>query len=213
MELTLTERLARAKKVAAKLKQEFPQVDSPLLYKNAHELLFAVILSAQCTDELVNRTTPQLFACYKTVQDFAEADLAELTKLVASVNYYKTKAKNIKAAAAKLVAEFDEKVPAEMEQLLELPGIGRKSANVVLSTWFGKNLGFVVDTHVKRIAWRTRLTEHTDPVKIELNLLAVFPRKDWRDLSLRMIFHGRSTCKASRKPGESCSLGELCDRL
>lgn len=209
-------KVERAAKIAKKLKTEFPQIQTALDHSTAHELLFAVMLSAQSTDAGVNKITPALFARYQTIEDYANADMNELTALVAKVNYYKTKAKNIQAVAKMLIGKFNGEVPSTIEELTQLPGVGRKTANVILGQWFRKNEGFVVDTHVLRTAYRTRLTDYKDPKdapKVEQELMQLFPQTDWFGVSLRMILHGRSTCPARRKPGESCSLGELCDRL
>jgi endonuclease-3 len=196
-----------------KLEEEFPNVSTPLHHSNLYELTFAVMMSAQTTDEMVNRVTQRLFSKYNSLEKFVNANISEIEKIIKPVNYYKTKAKRIKRSAEILLEEFDGEVPDTMKDLIKLPGVGRKTANVILSEGHGKNIGFVVDTHVKRTAYRTRLTNHKKPENVEKDLMKLFPKEKWNEMSLRMIFHGRTTCPARRKPNESCSLGELCDRL
>jgi endonuclease-3 len=178
------------------LKKEFPDPQPQLNHTNAYELLFAVILSAQCTDERVNKTTPALFARYPELKDYAEADLEELTGLLRSINFFNNKAKNIKAAAQKIITDFGGEVPGNMADLVTLPGVARKTANVVLHQWFEKNEGFVVDTHVIRLANWFGLTTHSDPVKIEKDLMEVFPQEEWGDTALRIVLLGRKTLTA-----------------
>lgn len=186
----------KAKRLMQLLKKEFPKPAIPLDHSNAHELLFATILSAQCTDARVNLVTPQLFAKYKTIEDYAAADIEELKQIIRSTGFYNNKAKNIIAAAQKVRDDFGGKVPDNMEDMLTLPGVARKTASVVLWQWFGKNEGFTVDTHVIRLANWFGLTKEKDPVKIERDLMELFPREEWGPTSLRMILLGRKTLTA-----------------
>lgn len=186
----------RNSKILALLKTQFPKVSCPLNHSSAHELLFATILSAQCTDARVNLVTPTLFAKYKTVQDFADADPDELKQIIRSTGFYNNKAKNIIAAAQKIITNFGGKVPDTMEELITLPGVARKTANVLLHQWFHQNVGITVDTHVIRVSKWLGLTKNTDPVKIEQDLMQQFPQEEWGDLSLRLIFLGRQILTA-----------------
>jgi endonuclease-3 len=170
----------------------------------------ATILSAQCTDVRVNQVTESLFRKYRTAKDYADADPAELEQAVRSTGFFRNKAKNIRGAARLLVERFGGRVPDTMEELLELPGVARKTANVVLGTWFGMSTGVVVDTHVHRIARRLRLTRHDDPGKIERDLMKLLPQKEWIDFSHRMIWHGRKTCDARRPKCDECVLVACC---
>lgn len=174
------------------------------------QLLVATILSAQCTDERVNQVTPALFNKFPDAPSFANADLAELENLVRSTGFYRNKAKNIKAACQMIVNEFGGVVPKRMEQLLQLPGVARKTANVVLAHAYGINAGVTVDTHVKRLSNRLGLTEHTDPIRIERDLMRLLPQPDWENWSIRLIYHGRAICKARSPACEACHLAELC---
>lgn len=200
----------KAALISQKLKKEFPDVDSPLHHSTAMEMLVATILSAQCTDVRVNLTTETLFKKYKSVDDYADADLEVMKNDLRAINFRNNKAKNIIAAAKLIHEKHNGQVPGNLEDLVALPGVGRKTANVVLGQWFRKPEGFVVDTHVKRCAKRMGLTKHTDVVKIEQDLMKLFPQKDWNDMSIRIILHGRTTCPARRKKDQPCSLGELC---
>ncbi len=168
------------------------------------------MLSAQCTDERVNKVTPDLFKRFPDAEAIANADLEELENLIRSTGFYRNKAKNIKAACTSLVEHYQGKVPQRMEQLVELPGVARKTANVVLAHGFGVNMGVTVDTHVKRLSQRLGLTEHNDPVRIERDLMKLIPQPDWENWSIRLIYHGREVCKA-RSPGcDRCFLADIC---
>ncbi|MBF0491805.1 MAG: endonuclease III [Deltaproteobacteria bacterium] len=182
-----------------------------LQYTHPHELLFSTILSAQCTDKQVNKVTPALFAKYKTVQDFAEADLKDLEKLIRSIGFFRSKALAIQSSARTLMEKFKGKVPQTLEELTQLRGVGRKTANVVLGDVF-KVAGVVVDTHVKRLAYRLGLTENTDPVKIEQDLMKLIPKKNWTAFSHQLILHGRAVCKARRPWCGECELKALCPK-
>ena len=201
----------RATQIMKLLKKEFPSV-RPSLYnwKNAAQFLVAVILSAQCTDERVNIVTKELFKKYKTAADFSKAKQKTLEKEIHSTGFYKNKAKNIIAANKLIVKNHKGKVPKTMEELLSLPGVARKTANVVLGGCYGINQGIAVDTHVKRVSFRLGLTQHTNPEKIEQDLMQVFPQKEWENMSLRIIFHGRKTCQARKPNCTGCVLNKLC---
>ncbi|MBI1913110.1 MAG: endonuclease III [Deltaproteobacteria bacterium] len=195
----------KAKKVLDILEKEFPEATTALEFTNPLELLIATILSAQATDKLVNKITPALFQKYSSAKDFAEADPEELAKLSAPVNYYKTKAKNIKACCRMIVDEYGGKVPETLEELTELPGVGRKTANIVLGNAFGKN-ALAVDTHVKRVARRLGLTESDNPDQVEKDLCAVIPEEWWTKTTHLFIQHGRKTCKAANPLCDTCPI-------
>jgi endonuclease-3 len=190
----------------------YPDVTCALRHRNAYELLVATILSAQCTDARVNQVTPALFARFPDARALARAEGAEVESLIHSTGFFRAKARNLVAMAQALVATHQGEVPRELEALTALPGVGRKTANVVLGTAFGLASGVVVDTHVKRLARRLGLTLSTDPVVIERELIAVVPRKHWVDLSHRLIAHGRQVCAALRPRCTECALETLCPR-
>jgi len=201
--------------VLAGLKKIYPRARVELDFDNVWELLVAVILSAQCTDVRVNKVTPELFAKYPTVESFASANTRELEQKIYSTGFYKNKAKNIKSAAAKIVAEFGGKVPGTMPELLTLSGVARKTANVILSAGFGKNKGVVVDTHVIRLSGLLGLAKMKDvkvknAVNIEKTLMAIVPKKDWARFSNFLIWHGRRVCIARRPRCEICVLNKIC---
>lgn len=200
----------RALEILVRLKRLYPDATCSLNYKTTLQLLVATILSAQCTDERVNQVTPALFTAYPDAQAFAEANLTDLQDLVRSTGFYRNKAKNIQAACQKIVIDFSGQVPQRMEDLLSLPGVARKTANVVLAHGYGINAGVTVDTHVKRLTQRLGLTQQTDPIKIERDLIKLLPQPDWENWSIRLIYHGRKVCNArSPKCGE-CLLADLC---
>lgn len=203
----------RARQVARLLAQAYPDAQCALVHRNAFELLIATILSAQCTDERVNQVTRVLFAKYPTPQALAALPIKELEKLIQSTGFYRNKARNIRACCQKLVDEHGGQVPAEMEKLVQLPGVGRKTANVVLGTAFGIPSGIVVDTHVARIVRRLGLTRQKDPVKIEQDLMQQLPPHEWIDFSHRLIWHGRKVCKARRPLCDQCVLASLCPKI
>jgi len=181
-----------------------------LRFSTPFELLAATILSAQTTDTQVNKVTGPLFGKYRSLEDFADTTPEKLAKDVASVNFYKNKAKNITNAAKMIMRDFNGRVPKTMEELITLPGVARKTANIVLSSAFGINEGIAVDTHVKRLAFRLGLTKHEDPVKIEIDLMEITPQKDWGDLSHLLIFHGRAVCYARKPDHAACVLFDIC---
>ncbi len=185
-----------AEQLLTELYEHYPNPQCALNYTNPFELLVATILSAQCTDVRVNIVTEDLFKTWPTPQDFAEAPIQEIEEAIRSTGFYRNKAKAIKETARKLIDEYKGEVPKTMEELLSLRGAARKTANVVLGNAFGINEGVVVDTHVGRLATRFGLTQHKDPVKIECDLMALFPKKEWTNLSHLFIAHGRAACKA-----------------
>lgn len=200
----------RAGKIYRRLLKMYPNAKTALNHKNAWELLVASILSAQCTDKRVNKVTPHLFKRYPEIKDFAEADLNELQKLIYSTGFYRNKAKNIIGAAKKILKDFNGKVPDNMKELITLPGVARKTANVILSSWFKKNEGVVVDTHVKRISRRLGLTDNKTPEKIEKDLMKLYERKKWGPLSYMIVDHGRALCKAPTPKCIKCDLKDIC---
>jgi endonuclease-3 len=203
-------RTQRTVKIVAILKKEFPEADSRLHYDrtNALHSLVATILSAQCTDDRVNIVTPGLFKKYPTVRAFASVPQEQLEQDVRTCGFYRNKAKNIRAAAAKIISEFGGTVPDTMDELLSLPGVARKTANCVLSNVYGKNEGVVVDTHVIRLSGRLGLTKHKEPVKIERDLMQIVPQKEWGLFSHLMMFHGRKYCVARKPKCGDCPLGD-----
>ena len=200
----------RTAKIVTRLKKHFPDATCSLRHESPLQLLIATILSAQCTDDRVNIVTKVLFAKYKSAADFAKVTQAALEKDIRSTGFFRNKAKNIRAAAARIVEVFGGKVPRSMDDLLTLPGVARKTANVVLSNAFGKHEGVVVDTHVKRISGRLGLTTQTDPIKIERDLVDLVAHKDWGVFSHLLIFHGRETCTARKPNCPECIISALC---
>lgn len=192
------------------LKKEYPGFTTALIHKNPIELLVATILSAQCTDARVNIVTKELFKKYKTAPDFARADLKRFEQEIRSTGFYHNKAKNIIGAAKMIVGKFNGHVPDSMEKLIELPGVARKTANIVLSHGYGKIEGIAVDTHVRRVSFRLGVTKNEDPVKIEQDLMKTTPKKDWPHLSDLLIAHGRAICAAAKPKCLECILGKIC---
>ena len=203
----------RATAIHKKLEAQYPDAKCALEHRNAFELLVATILSAQCTDERVNMTTPALFKEYPDPAALARSKPADVEKLVRSCGFYRNKAKSIRGAAMAIVEDHDGKVPATMDELLKLPGVARKTANVVLGNAFGINEGVVVDTHVKRLANRMGLTQQSTPEKIEIDLMALFPRKNWTMLSHLLIWHGRRTCPARKPQCDDCVIAGRCPKV
>ncbi len=192
------------------LKKTYPDATCSLDFTTPFEMLVSVMLSAQCTDERVNKTTPSIFKTYKTPKDFANIDISLLESLIHPCGFYKNKAKNIKACATKIVNDFGGKVPQTMEELLTLPGVGRKSANVVLLEAFGIANGIAVDTHAKRISNRIGLSKEEDPEKIEQDLLKIFPKEYLKDINHLFVWHGRKTCDARKPNCENCAVKKYC---
>ena len=199
-----------ARTVLRRLHKEYPDVECALNHKSAFQLAVATILSAQCTDEMVNKVTPALFRRYPTPEKLARARRPSVEKLVHSTGFFRNKAKNIQGMADKLVGDHDGRVPDTMIELLALPGVARKTANVILGVIYGKAEGVVVDTHVKRISGLLGLTEETDPGKIEKDLIEILPRKEWIDWSHLLIWHGRRVCVARRPRCDECVLSDRC---
>lgn len=200
----------RALEILVRLKRLYPDAPCTLNYETPVQLLVATMLSAQCTDARVNQVTPALFSRFPDAEALAKADLTELENLVRSTGFYRNKAKNIQATCRILLQEFGSQVPPSMEQLLTLPGVARKTANVVLAHAFGIHSGVTVDTHVKRLSYRLGLTEHTDPIQIERDLIRLLPSEDWENFSIRLIYHGRAICKARNPACQACLVADLC---
>lgn len=201
-----------ARKVSAALAKAYPDADCALVHRNPFELLVATILSAQCTDKMVNKVTPALFARYPDPKELASADPKELEDLIHPTGFFRAKAKNLLGMARGLVDRFDGKVPDRLEALTSLPGVGRKTAHVVLGVAFGTASGVVVDTHVKRLAYRLGLTDEDDPGRVESDLTRALPRSHWIAFSHRMITLGRTVCSASRPKCGVCPLGPVCPK-
>lgn len=200
----------RAMEILVRLKRLFPDAPCTLTYSTPVQLLVAVILSAQCTDERVNPVTPELFRRFPDAKSISAANPDELMELVRSTGFYRNKAKNIQAACTMIECDFGGEIPRVMEDLLKLPGVARKTANVVLAHAFGINAGVTVDTHVKRLSKRLGLTKHDDPLKVERDLINLLPQDDWENWSIRLIYHGRATCKARNPNCTNCVLLDLC---
>ncbi|MFM8567780.1 MAG: endonuclease III [Gemmatimonadota bacterium] len=203
-------RLALATEIQRRLADAYPDAHCELDHRNAFELVVATVLSAQCTDKRVNLVTPELFRRWPTPAALAEASLGDIEDVIRSTGFYRNKAKSIQGLARALVADHGGEVPAEMEALVVLPGIGRKTANVVLGNAFGMNEGVVVDTHVARLAARFGLTRETDAVRVERALMPLFARETWAQLSHLLIWHGRRVCDARRPRCGDCLLNDIC---
>ena len=203
----------RTKEIIRRLKKRMPHPECALHFSNPGELLIATILSAQCTDERVNMVTKNLFKKYQSMRAYSDANLTELEQAIRSAGFYKNKARNIKAAATVIVNEHDGQVPQSIEALVALPGVGRKTANVVLGTAFGIASGVVVDTHVTRLSRRLGLAKGKSAEAIEEELAAIVPKKHWVNFSHWLILHGRSICKARKPDCENCFLNDVCPKL
>lgn len=201
---------ARVIEIIDLLEKEYPEAKTALRHSSPLEMLIATILSAQCTDKRVNIVTKSLFKKYRTVQDYVNADLSELEQDIRSTGFYRNKAKNIKNTSRLLVEKYDSKVPRTMEELLELPGVARKTANIVLSNAYGIIAGIAVDTHVRRLTQRLGLTKNKDPNKIEADLMQEVPKNQWKRITDLLIFHGRNVCTARKPKCSSCSLSKIC---
>lgn len=200
----------RIKAILQHLDQSYPGVTCALKHKSAWELLVSTILSAQCTDVRVNMVTPLMFKKYPTAQDFAALKPEELEPDIRSTGFFRNKSKSIVGSARKLIEDFGGQVPDEMDKLLTLPGVARKTANVVLGTWFHKAVGVVVDTHVQRISRRLELTKSDEPKAIEQDLMRVLPQEKWIDFSHQIIHHGRAVCIARKPKCAQCTMENLC---
>lgn len=196
--------------IIKRLRKEYPALKCALNFMNPFELLVATILSAQSTDRQVNKVTAVLFKKYTAIEDFAAAHPDRFRKDVSSVNFYNNKAKNIQATARMVLEQFHGKVPKTMDELVLLPGVARKTANIILYNAYGITEGIAVDTHVKRLANRLGLTKHEDPVKIEKDLMAITPKKEWGDLTHMLIDHGRAVCQARKPIHNNCVLADIC---
>jgi len=207
---TAQNKKANVLKIIELLEKEYPDAKTALEYTSPLEILVATILSAQCTDKQVNIVTKSLFKKYKTAQDYANADLAELEQDIRSTGFYRNKAKNLKNAGKMLVEKFGSKVPNTMEELVELPGVARKTANIVLQNAYGVVVGIAVDTHVRRLSQLLGLSENSDPNKIEQDLMKIVPRKEWERVNDLLIFHGRNVCVARKPKCGICVLNKIC---
>jgi endonuclease-3 len=197
-------------KIIELLEKEYPNAKTALNYSNPLELLVATILSAQCTDKRVNAVTKSLFKKYKTAEDYANADLGKLEEDVRPTGFYRNKAKNIKKSGQMLVEKFNSQVPKTMDEMIELPGVARKTANIVLSNAYGVIEGVAVDTHVRRLSQRLGLTENKNPDKIEKDLMEIVPKAYWEKITDLLIFHGRNICVARKPKCSSCVLNKIC---
>jgi endonuclease-3 len=204
---------SQATKVLRRLKADYPDATCALGHESAFELLISTILSAQCTDVRVNMVTPELFRRWPTPAHLARAPIEQIEKVIQSTGFYRNKAKNIKGCSQALSEKYDGEVPKELELLVELPGVGRKTANVVLGTVHGLATGVVVDTHVSRLSQRLGLTKSTDATKIEQDLMAILPKREWVDFAHRMIEHGRQICNARKPKCSECSMREFCPKI
>lgn len=212
--MNITRKLAakkqRAIEILIRLKRLYPDAPCTLNYETPVQLLVATILSAQCTDERVNLVTPALFSRFPDAAAFAKADLEEVETLIRSTGFYRNKAKNIIGACRMIMAEFGGEVPRRMEELLKLPGVARKTANVVLAHAYDIHEGVTVDTHVRRLSFLLGLTEYTDPIRIERDLMRLLPQPEWENWSIRLVYHGRAVCKARKPECYACILADLC---
>jgi endonuclease-3 len=206
----MDERARRVRKIIRLLRKHYPESRTALEFRSPFEILVATILAAQCTDERVNKVTPELFKRYPTPAHFAAADQAELEAAIRSTGFFRNKAKNIIGASKRIVEEFDGAVPDTMEKLVTLPGVARKTANIVLSSGYGKAEGIAVDTHARRLSQRLGLSRESDPDKIERDLLLVVPGKDWLDFNYLLVDHGRAICQARKPRCPECFLQRLC---
>lgn len=209
---TVEAKKKRARKVLTRLRKQYPQAECALIHDSPFQLLVATILSAQCTDERVNSVTPRLFERFPDPSSLAAATQRQVETIVQPLGFFRAKATNLRGMARKLVAEFDGELPRTLDELTSLPGVGRKTANVLLGTAFGIPSGVVVDTHVRRISNLLGLTESQNPTIIERDLMEVLPKKEWIDFSHRMIHHGRQICIARRPKCLDCPLLKLCPR-
>ena len=210
---TKVQKQERSDEVVKLLKHYYPGAECALHHNNAYQLLLATILSAQCTDERVNMVTPYLFEQFPTPHDLADAEVEEIEQVIRSINFYRNKSKSLKACAQSLVEKHKGEVPQTVEELVELAGVGRKTANVVLGVWFKIPNGIVVDTHVARLSNRLGFVQTLDPVKIEIGLQEIIEKPDWIEISHLLINHGRQICKARNPQCEICFLNELCPKI
>lgn len=207
-----TEKTSRAMAILALLKKRYPEPETMLDHKNPWELLVATVLAAQCTDARVNTVTPELFRRWPDPAALAGASQEDLEEVIRPTGFYHSKARNLLGAARRVTEVYGGSVPCTMEELVTLPGVARKTANVVLWGGFGINEGLAVDTHVKRLSFRLGLTKNTDPVRIEQDLIKIFPREEWGDVNHRLVWFGRDVCDARRPACSECELYDLCPR-
>ena len=200
-------------KIVEILKEYYPDAKCSLNFSTPFEMVVATILSAQCTDERVNKTTPSIFSKYSTPKDFSNIDINELENLIHPCGFYKNKAKNIKACANKILSDFNSEVPKTVEELLSLPGVGKKTANVVMLEAFGIAEGIAIDTHAKRISNLIGLSEETDPLKIEIDLLKIFPKEYLKDINHIFMWHGRNICVARNPKCDLCPIKNYCNNF
>ncbi|MDZ7762631.1 MAG: endonuclease III [Desulfovermiculus sp.] len=203
---------ARAEAVLTRLRQRYPQVRSQLVWRSPWELLVATVLAAQCTDTRVNAVTPVLFAKWPTIQDLAQANSQDVEEVIRSTGLFRSKARNLTQTARTLVDSYDSQVPNTMQDLLTLPGVARKTANIVLSQGFEIHEGIAVDTHVKRLSFRLGLTRSQDPAKIERGLMPLFPRSAWGEINHLLVWFGREVCQARSPMCRECNLADICPR-
>lgn len=196
--------------IIKRLKKKYPEIKTVLNFRTSFELLVATVLSAQTTDAHVNKVTESLFKKYRSVKDYADVALDTLKNDLRSVNFFNNKARNIQSAARMIIGTFNSVMPKTMEELSSLPGVGRKTANIILSNAYGINEGIAVDTHVKRLSFRLGLTKNVDPVKIEKDLMSITPKAEWGNISHLLIFHGRQVCRAIRPKHQECVLYDIC---
>lgn len=199
-----------AEKIIKKLIDFYPDAKCSLDFETPFQILVSVVLSAQCTDERVNKTTPDIFAKYPDAIDFVNMPIETLQELIHPCGFYKTKSKNLKLAAEKIVNDFDGEVPETMEELMSIPGVGRKSANVIMLEAFNKPQGIAVDTHAKRISNRIGLSSESEPTKIEQDLLKLIPKKYYKDVNHVLVWHGRNTCTAAKPKCDTCPVKQYC---
>lgn len=202
-----------AVEIVKKLKEMYPDAKCSLDFKTPFEMLVAVCLSAQCTDDRVNQVTPELFKVYDTPEDFANCDIKKLEELIHSCGFYKNKAKNLKSAGKKIVEDFNGEVPQTMEELVTIPGVGRKSANVIMLEAFNNPQGIAVDTHARRLANRIGFSKESDPSKVEQDLCKLIPREYWKDVNHIFIWHGRKTCSSQKPKCDTCLIKNLCKNV
>ena len=207
---TELDKKTRLLKIIKLLEKEYPKAKTALHYTKPLEILIATILSAQCTDKRVNVVTKSLFKKYRTAEDYANADLAELEQDMRSTGFYRNKSKNIKMSGRMLIEKYNSQVPRTMSELIELPGVARKTANIVLSNAYGVIVGIAVDTHVRRLSKRLGLTENKNPDKIEKDLMLIVPKSHWQRITNLLIFHGRNVCMARKPKCSICSLNKIC---
>lgn len=204
---------AQSRKIISLLEKKYPAPECALTHKSPWELLVATILSAQCTDKRVNMVTPELFATFPTMQSFARSTQSKVEEKVKSTGFFRNKAKNIIACANALINDFAGEIPQNLDQLIKLPGVGRKTASVILGTAFNKAEGVVVDTHVKRLSFRMGFSDESDPEKIEKDLMKIIPEEKWIEFAHLLILHGRERCSARNPDCENCEIAGLCPKI